>query len=1556
MLGFAMRHRLLWLVAAVAMQGGCLAINYDVCGNEYCSAGEVCAPDQSRCVFPEQIESCSGKDDGTFCSYSSVPTGACMAGVCFSQTTATLSAPEQFTASDGSSTEHVELTWAAVDGATGYRVWRDSVAITDVTTTSYQDTTAGSGGVPMQPTSVTATQGTSLADVQLGWIASTTANGAQHTYFVTALASAAQSAPSTNDTGYRDQYVVAGYQISLDGGATFVDVGKVTSYADATAPVGTWSATVAASDGTAGKVALSISGITETYSSRTYHLRAVSGAGVSQTATVTGYRDVGNPTGYQWQWADTSNGTYANLAGATAASHDDTSGPVITQRFYRCVLTGANGATALLTSDSGWRGLEAPTGVTASDGTSPAHVALSWGSVYGATGYRVFRGGTVITDVTSTSYNDTGAASGGVPTAPTGPTASQGTSLTNVQVTWTASTSSIGTGQTYTVAALADTTQGPISANDSGYRGAYPVTSYEISVDGGINYTDVGAVTSYADTTAPLGSWTAAVSATDGTAGKVTLLVASIAEAYASRSYRIRAVSGAGSSTAAMVSGYRDVGNPTGYQWQWSDESNGTYADLTGATTASYDDTSGPVITARFYRCVLTGANGATGTVGPDSGTRGLEAPTGLAASDATSSLHVALTWSSVYGATGYRVFRGATAIADVTDASYNDTGAPTGGAPGAISGFTATDGTQSDRVDLAWSPATSSAGLAASYTVAAMSGTTVGPSSTSNTGNRAPHPISYELSINAGTFTNLGSVTTYSDTAAPGGAYNPIVTATDGKANMITLAVTATPTNGATQSYSLRATNAAGTGTTASNTGYRTVGAAVYQWQRSASTTDGSYADIVGATAAAYDDSTSFPTFEPRWYRCVVSAVNATGGTSAGDPGWRGLETTPTELWIGGGGNTSVRATALGSGVLYIGGNFSYVGPKTGTFTKVGLTGTGTVDSTWPQFTGQTNAAASDGSGGWYVGGSITAVNGVAVQRVVHVTAAGALDTTFNPGAIGGTVNALVVSGGKVYIGGSFSSIGGQARSNLAALDATTGTVSATWNPGATAQVYALAVVGTKLYAGGEFTAAGGSPRSRLAAFDLTTGALDSWNPAADDVVSEMGVIGNTVYLEGNFRLVGASTRNYLAAVDATTGAVTSWDPNPNGWVSPMYVSGGLIYVAGVYTTIGGMSRSGITALDGTTGVPTSLNVSCSNVYAFAVVGNTLYIGTAFVVVGGVYRYKVAAVDKTSGAYVTWNPTMSDAATLLVSDGTSIFVGGTLNSIGGVARGMLAALDLTTGQPTSWNPDVAAGANNVVETIAVSGSNVYFGGAFTTVSSQTRNRVAAASASTGALLAWNPNASATVRSLAVSGGTIYVGGDFVNLGGQARSRIAAVDSSGAATSWNPTADGIVRALAVSGSTVYAGGDFTAIGGQTRNKLAAIDATTGLAVSGWDPNASAVVRTIVLNGTTMFVGGGFTTVGGQSRLRIAQLDTATGTPTSWVGSAFSSGEVASIALNGNGVFYCGTGGVAARDLTTAALSPFSLTGYGGTSCGLTFNGSRLYVGGTFTDRITAFDP
>jgi hypothetical protein len=74
----------------------------------------------------------------------------------------------------------------------------------------------------------------------------------------------------------------------------------------------------------------------------------------------------------------------------------------------------------------------------------------------------------------------------------------------------------------------------------------------------------------------------------------------------------------------------------------------------------------------------------------------------------------------------------------------------------------------------------------------------------------------------------------------------------------------------------------------------------------------------------------------------------------------------------------------------------------------------------------------------------------------------------------------------------------------------------------------------------------------------------------------------------------------------------------------------------------------------------------------------------------------------------------MSDVVNTLAISGSNIYAGGSFMTVnGGTARNYLAALDLTTGTATAWNPNM----NDAVNVLAIIGSNIYAGGRFTAAS-----------------------------------------------------------------------------------------------------------------------------------------------------------------------------------------------------------------------------------------------
>src|SRR5262249_46854831 len=213
---------------------------------------------------------------------------------------------------------------------------------------------------------------------------------------------------------------------------------------------------------------------------------------------------------------------------------------------------------------------------------------------------------------------------------------------------------------------------------------------------------------------------------------------------------------------------------------------------------------------------------------------------------------------------------------------------------------------------------------------------------------------------------------------------------------------------------------------------------------------------------------------------------------------------------------NGTVRSVALSNGILYLAGTFTQVGPATGTGVPISAT-TGQAIAPFARVSGgAVNAVVSDGSGGWYIGGTFTAVNQLPRTRLAHVLSDGSVASWYP--SPDGTVYALASSGGIVYAGGEFTTVSGTTRSYLAAIDGATGEVMP-WNANANNFVRALAVKPGVLYAGGDFSSAGNQPRQFLAGLDLSSGNANGWNPNATGTRVNALVLGDsTIYVGGQF------------------------------------------------------------------------------------------------------------------------------------------------------------------------------------------------------------------------------------------------------------------------------------------------------------------------------------------------------------------------------------------------------------------------------------------------------
>lgn len=256
----------------------------------------------------------------------------------------------------------------------------------------------------------------------------------------------------------------------------------------------------------------------------------------------------------------------------------------------------------------------APTNVSATDGTHTDKVVVTWSKSAGATGYKVYRGTTLIVTLGDVStYDDTGAPA---PTITAGTcAASDGTSNAHTALSISGHSVANGSSSSYTVVATNAYGNSVASSANTGYRGAGIITyQWQMSAaDSDANYTNISGATTatYNATEAPAPTITpgAALASNGSSAAHVVLSISRhTSDNGAGRYFRcVLNASGSAEATATADRGYRVAGSLS-YQWQRSEaDTNATFSDISGGTTASYNDTSAPDDgSGRYFRCALS--------------------------------------------------------------------------------------------------------------------------------------------------------------------------------------------------------------------------------------------------------------------------------------------------------------------------------------------------------------------------------------------------------------------------------------------------------------------------------------------------------------------------------------------------------------------------------------------------------------------------------------------------------------------------------------------------------------------------------------------------------------------------------------------------------------------------------------------------------------------------------------------------------------------------------------------------------------------------------------
>lgn len=338
-------------------------------------------------------------------------------------------------------------------------------------------------------------------------------------------------------------------------------------------------------------------------------------------------------------------------------------------------------------------------------------------------------------------------------------------------------------------------------------------------------------------------------------------------------------------------------------------------------------------------------------------------------------------------------------------------------------------------------------------------------------------------------------------------------------------------------------------------------------------------------------------------------------------------------------------------------------------------------------------------------------------------------------------------------------------------------------------------------------------------------------------------------------------------------------------------------------------------------------------DVFAVAIQGTVVYVGGSFTTIcgnstcnsGNVTANRIAKWDGVSWSAVG-NGVNSDVEALVIS-GSDVYAGGRFTQLCGNATctsGNVSANRVAKWNGAAWSA-VGFGTNEVVNALAVIGSELYVAGHFTKVCGDTScssglattmNRIAKWDGSNWSALDFG--VSWHVLALVPSGSDLYVGGSFWDVcgnlsctsGNLTANYVAKWDGS----NWSALGNGLddfVSALDVNGSNVYAGGNFVALcgnaacdtGNVTANRVAKWDGNTWSAMGN---GISSLVNALVADGNDVYAGGAFTSLCGDpacSSGNVRVNNAAVWNGTSWTGlSNGLNNTVYALVLNADGLY------------------------------------------------------
>ena len=473
-----------------------------------------------------------------------------------------------------------------------------------------------------------------------------------------------------------------------------------------------------------------------------------------------------------------------------------------------------------------------------------------------------------------------------------------------------------------------------------------------------------------------------------------------------------------------------------------------------------------------------------------------------------------------------------------------------------------------------------------------------------------------------------------------------------------------------------------------------------------------------------------------------------------------------------------------------------------------------GTLDTTFNNGTGFTAttlvgyAVDIQSDGKIVIGHGATQYSGSTVTRLMRLNTNGTVDSSFNPGVINGSVNAVKIQPDqKILIAGGFTSVSGSTQSSIARI-LSNGNRDASYNVGAGINsVIANAINGFSLdstgnvYIGNNFTTYSGSTVNRFVktspsgTIDLTfnTGSVAFNGQSTRGFNSGVWttlVSGSRLYLGGSFTLYDAPPYNRIIKLDNTGSIDTTFNMGAgfNNIVYGMVTqSDAKLIVGGDFSTYSGSSVSRITRLNVSGTRDTSFNVGTGAngaVYDFEIqsdgkivaVGNfTTYSGSSS---PGIVRINTDGTRDATFVVGTGFTGGTPLSIAMQSDGKFIVVGNNFTAYSGSSRTRIARINTDGTLDTTYN--VGTGFSNEAYSVVIqSDDKTIVGGAFTTYSGSSVTRLVKINTNGTRDLTFNPGTSNgnifTLKLL--NNDSLLVGGAFTTYSGSAANRLVKVNS-----------------------------------------------------------------------------------------------------------------------------------------------------------------------------------